>query len=106
DWSSDVCSSDLVAVTLRDLAERHAGHERQRVAGLEHQAVPDGAAVQVRLAGHGDGQLVGNEDHDVSSAESITVFSRVPRPSMLTRTTSPPRRYRPRPAPTPDGVPV
>ena len=25
---------------------------------------------------------------------------------MVTRTTSPPRRYSPRPAPTPDGVPV
>ena len=44
--------------------------------------------VQLRLAGHVDRQRVRNEDHQ----SSFTVFSRVPSPSMVTRTTSPPRR--------------
>src|SRR6202042_1657580 len=82
------------------------GHERQRVVGLEHEAVPDRRAAEVRFARHVDGELGGYEDHDVPPAGSITVFSRLPRPSMVTRTTSPAFRYRPRPAPTPDGVPV
>src|SRR5689334_301326 len=102
----DVPVEGDVAVPLGDLAVRHAGHERQRVVGLEQQAVPDGGAVEVRLAVDVDRQLMGHEDHDGSSVGSITVFSRAPSPSMLTRTTSPPRRYRPRATPTPDGVPV
>src|SRR6266699_1455773 len=93
---------DGVAVPLGDLAVGHAGHERQRVVGLEHQPVPDGGPVQLRLAGHVDRQRVRNEDHQ----SSFTVFSRVPSPSMVTRTTSPPRRYSPRAAPPPAGVPV
>src|SRR5216684_262722 len=102
----DVPVEHRVPVALRDLAEGHAGHERQRVVGLEDETVPDRGAVQRWLARHVDGQLVGYEDHDVPPAGSITVFSKMPRPSMATRTTSPARRYRPRPAPTPDGVPV
>src|SRR5690348_2839326 len=102
----DVAVEDGVAVPLGDLAVGHARHERQRVVRLEYQAVPDGGTVQVRLAVHVDRQLVGHEDHEGSSVSSITVFSRAPSPSMLTRTTSPPRRCRPRATPTPDGVPV
>src|SRR5215470_5498745 len=98
----DVPVEHRVAVALGDLAVGHAGHERQRVVGLEHQAVPDISSRQVRLALGVHRQGVGHEDHGFS----LMVFSRVPSPSMVTRTTSPPRRYRPRPAPTPDGVPV
>ena len=58
-----VAIEDGVAVALGDLAVGHAGHERQRVVGLEHQAVPDGGPVEFRLARHVDRQCVRNEDH-------------------------------------------
>src|SRR6266498_815180 len=102
----DVAVEHCVAVPLGDLAERHAGHERQRVVRLEHQAVPYRGTVEMRLARRVHWQLMGYEDHDAPPDGSITVFSKVPRPSMVVRTTSPERRYRPRPTPTPDGVPV
>ena len=83
---------DGVAQAAGDLAERHAGHERQRVVGLQYQPVPDVGAAKVRLAGDVHRQIMGNEDHDVPPDGLTTVFSKVPRPSMLVRTTSPARR--------------
>src|SRR5260370_35485200 len=89
-----------------ELAVGHARYEGQRVVGFQREAVPYGGAVKAWLARRVDGQLVRYEDHDVSPAGSITMFSKGPRPSMGVRTTSPARRDSPRPAPTPDGVPV
>src|SRR6266511_4468390 len=102
----DVAVEDRVVVARDDLAEGHARHERQRVVGLEHESFPDGGAVESRFAGSVDRQLVRYVDHDVLPEGSMTGFRRVPRPSMVVRTTSPSTRYSPRPAPTPDGVPV
>src|SRR6266487_1511206 len=102
----DVAVEHGVVVPCDDLAERHAGHERQGIVRFEHEAVPDGGAVELRFVGNVDGQLVGYVDHGVLLDESMTAFSSAPRPSMVVRTTSPARRNSPRPAPTTEGVQV